>query len=400
MILIMNYLKKTSSVILVLTLLVACSQNQTADEEGPGEPTVATESKAASPDQVSLTNDQYVMAGIGTGKVEERNLNATVKVSGIIDVEPSSVVSVSAPFGGYLKSAGLLPGQSIRKGQVIATLENPEFITMQEQYLENSSKLKLLQQEFERQQLLRREEVNSAKTFEQISSDLQVMRARVSALDAKLAMAGISKKGLDEGKVSGAAQLYSPINGYVRTSNVNPGKYVNPTDILFELVNRNELHLALNVFEKDIDQVRVGQTVRFGLASETLAERTATVFLIGQATAEGGMIPVHGHLTKAGGSGLLPGMYVKAWIERKSRAGYALPTEAVVQFGGETYVFVQTGRTEAGYAYRMVPVKTGVQEGGLTEVILPAAVSAKDAVFVIKGAYAVLSALLNAGEEK
>lgn len=395
----MNYLKKTIPAILVLTLLAACGQNQTA-EEGAGQPKAAAESKTAPPDQVSLTNDQRVMAGIGTGKIEERNLNATVKVSGTIDVDPSNVVSVSAPFGGYLKSAGLLPGQSIRKGQVIATLENPEFITLQQQYLESSSKLTLLRQEFERQRLLRREEVNSAKTFQQVSSDLQVMQARVSALDAKLAMAGISKKGLDEGKVTGTARLYSPINGYVRTSNVNPGKYVNPTDVLFELVNRNELHLALNVFEKDIDQVRVGQAVRFGLASEAVAERTATIFLIGQATAEDGMIPVHGHLAKAAGSGLLPGMYVKAWIEKKSRTGATLPTEAVVQSGGKDYVFVQTGRTEAGYAYRMVPVKTGIQEGGLTEVTLPATVSAKDSLFVTKGAYAVLSALLNAGEEE
>ncbi|MBU1821532.1 MAG: efflux RND transporter periplasmic adaptor subunit [Bacteroidetes bacterium] len=396
----MNYLKKILTALLVPALLVACGQNQTADGEGPDQPDAATENKTAPPDQVSLTDDQYVMAGIETGKVEERNLNATVKVSGMVDVEPSSVVSVSAPFGGYLKSAGLLPGQSVRKGQVIATLENPEFIALQEQYLESSSKLTLLQQEFERQQLLRREEVNSAKTFQQVSSDLQVMKARLSALDAKLAMAGISRKGLDEGKVTGTARLYSPINGFVRTSNVNPGKYLNPTDVLFELVNRDEMHLALNVFEKDIDQVRIGQSVRFGLASEAVAERTATVFLIGQATAEDGSIPVHCHLAKAAGSGLLPGMYVKAWIEKKGGVGVALPTEAVVQSGGESYVFVQIGRTEAGYTYRMVPVKTGIQEGGLTEVTLPAALVGKDALFVTKGAYAVLSALLNAGEEE
>ncbi len=153
-------------------------------------------------------------------------------------------------------------------------------------------------------------------------------------------------------------------------------------------------------WKKDIKQVRVGQTVRFGMASEAVAERSATVFLIGQATTGDGMIPVHCHLPKAAGSGLLPGMYVKAWIEKKSRAGYALPTEAVVQSEGKPYVFVQTGRTEAGYDYRMVPVKTGIQEGGLTEVTLPADISAKDDLFVTKGAYAVLSALLNAGEEE
>ena len=93
-----------------------------------------------------------------------------------------------------------MPGQPIKKGQVIATLENPEFIDIQQQYLESSSRVTLLQQEFDRQQLLRKQDVNAAKTLQQITSDLQVMKAKLSALDAKISMAGISKTALSEGK--------------------------------------------------------------------------------------------------------------------------------------------------------------------------------------------------------
>jgi cobalt-zinc-cadmium efflux system membrane fusion protein len=317
----------------------------------------------------------------------------------MVDVEPASVVVISAPLGGYVKTAGLLPGQPVKKGQLIATLENPEFIDMQQQYLESSSRAGLLQKEYERQQLLRKQDVNAAKTLQQVASDLQVMQSKVSALDAKINMAGINKAALNEGKILPSGNLYSPITGYVRTSNVNIGRYVNPTDVLFELAKNGELHLALNVFEKDIDQVRVGQAIRFGLGNEPQMNRSATVFLIGQATEENRMIPVHCHLPKSAAKGMLPGMYVKASIEKAGEMAPVLPSEAIVQSEGKDYIFIQTAQTNDQYTFKMIPVRKGLQEENLTQVILPSTFR-NDAVVVTKGAYEVLSALINAGEEE
>ncbi len=178
------------------------------------------------------------------------------------------------------------------------------------------------------------------------------------------------------------------------------GKYVNPTDVLFELTNIDDLHLGLNVFEKNIDQIEVGQEIRFALASETAFNRTAKVFLIGQSTGENRMIPVHAHLPQTGTVNLLPCMYVKALIEKGQESLLALPTEAVVQSEGKDYIFIQTGQSDQGYTFKMVPVKIGIQAGGLTAVTLPSGVSADDAKVVTKGAYTVLSALINAGEKE
>lgn len=394
----MKFIKRLSlGSALGLVLLTACSKEQKqSDEETVKKNTTA---QAESADQITFSKDQFTMAGIQTGKVESRNLKSIIKATGVIDVEPSSVVTISAPLGGYIKTAGLLPGQPIKKGQVIATLENPEFIDIQQQYLESSSRVTLLQQEFDRQQLLRKQDVNAAKTLQQVTSDLQVMKAKLSALDAKISMAGISKAALSEGKILPSASLYSPITGYVRTSNINIGRYVNPTDVLFELAKNGELHLALNVFEKDIDQIRAGQTIRFGLGSEQELNRTATVFLIGKATADDRMIPVHCHLSPSSGKGLLPGMYAKAWIEKTTDSVPVLPNESIVQSEGKDYIFIQTSQSDKGYSYKMVPVRKGIQQDNLTQVILPSTVAA-DAVIVTKGAYAILSALINASEEE
>lgn len=395
----MRYIMKYFLSIGLSVCLISACTNNAAENKAPAE-TAAVEAAAGAPDEITLTSDQYTMSGIETGKIEMRNLSSIIKVNGVVDVEPSSIVNISAPLGGYVKSAGLLPGQAIKKGQVMATLENPAFIELQQDYLESKSRLEFLEQEYARQQQLREEDVNAAKTFQQVTSDYQSMKARVSALEAKMSLAGISRPSLGAAKISGTAHLYAPISGYVKTSNVDIGKYVNPTDVLFELTNTDDLHLALNVFEKDIDQVEVGQTVRFALSNETAYNRTAEVFLIGQATGKNRMIPVHCHLPDSSSSGLLPGKYVKAWISTANDSLPALPTEAVVQSEGKDYIFIQTSQSGQGYTFKMVPVKKGIQEGGLTAVSLPGNVPADEAKIVTKGAYTVLSALINSGEEE
>lgn len=215
----------------------AMSCNQTNKEA-----TVETEVETQSKDEVTLTKDQYKMADIQLGQIEKRNLSNVIKASGELDLPPESMVSISAPLGGYVRSTGLLTGKEVRKGQVIAVIENPEFIDIQQEYLESKSRLEFLQLEYKRQEELRKEDVNSAKTFQQVSSELKTMRARMSGLQQKLSLIGINVNSLQAGRISRTSNLYAPINGYVITSNANKGKYVMPTDVLFELGNKSDLH--------------------------------------------------------------------------------------------------------------------------------------------------------------
>ncbi|WP_459064163.1 efflux RND transporter periplasmic adaptor subunit [Flavitalea flava] len=374
-------------------VLLSCKDNK---EEKKVE-TASTSKQSA--DTVFFTNDQFRLSGIEIGLIEKRTMNGLIKVNGQLDVEPHNLVTISAPLGGYIKTAGLLPGQRIQKGQLIASLENPEFITLQQDYLETKSKLEYLEQEYKRQQELRKEEVNSAKTFQQVTADYHSMQARISALDQKLHMAGINMNQLESGQISRSGNLYAPISGYVKTSNVNMGKYVNPTDVLFELTNTNDIHLALNVFEKDVAQLQVGQIVKFSLANETGFNRTATVFLIGKATGEDRTVPVHCHLSNGKDSKLLPGMYVKAFIETNPQQVPVLPVDAVVQSEGKDYILIKVSKNDKGFKFRLEPVKKGMEKEGYTEITLPAGIDATTIQVVFKGAYTLLSALKNTGEE-
>jgi len=220
----------------------------------------------------------------------------------------------------------------------------------------------------------------------------------MSGLEQKLALIGINAANLSLGKITKTSNLYSPIHGYVTVSNVITGKYVNPTDVIFELANKNEMNLTLNVYEKDAARIKAGQTIKFALANEIAYDRNAKVFLIGKSTGTAGTIPVQCHLQDNSKSGLFPGMYAKALIATTNDSVPALPAEAIVQSDGLDYIFIETAFTEGkGFTFKMIPVKKGIEQEGYAEVVLPDNFN-RNTIVVLKGAYTLLSAIKNVEE--
>lgn len=388
-----SIIKILCSILILTAIISSCSESRSKETEEKIE--VKKDSVAS---DVTLTADQYKIAGIQIGSMEMRNLSDVIKVNGVIDVPPQNVVSISAPLGGYVKSAGLLPGQAVRKGQVIAVIENAEFIDIQQDYLESKSRMVFLDQELDRQKELRKEDINAAKTLQQVSSEYNMMRAKISGLEQKLSLIGISTGSLQAGRISKTSNLYAPISGYVTESNVNRGKYVQPSDVLFELANKSDMHLALNVFEKDVRKINPGQQIRFALANETDYNRKASVFLIGKSTEEDGTVPVHCHLEISNDPSMLPGMYVKALIETKTEGAPALPVESIIQSEGKDYIFVQTDTTQGKATFKMIPVLRGTEQEGFAAVTFPTDFNASKSNIVKKGAYSLLSAMKNVEE--
>lgn len=389
----MKFILKISVFLIIVVLAISCGSTS---EKSKVE--IASKDSVVVHDEIALTTEQYKNAEVKIGKVEQRNLSSLIKVNGVLDVPPQNAVSISAPMGGYLKSSGLLPGQAVRKGQLLAVIENPEFIDIQQDYLESKGRLEFLALEYKRQEELRKEDINAAKTFQQVASEYKMIQAKISGLEQKLALIGISKNAVSAGRISRTSNLYAPISGFVTASNVNMGKYVTPSDVLFELSDKSDMHLALNVFEKDVRKLRVGLPIRFGLSNETEYIRTATVYLIGKATSPDGTIPVHCHLPSSTDPSLLPGMYVKALIETRTDNVNALPVEAVVESDSKNYIFVQKDTAQGQVIFKMIPVIKGNEEGGYVAVTFPEGFDVSTANVAVKGAYSILSAMKNVEE--
>lgn len=365
---------------------------------------------------VELTPEQIKTAGIQLGKVEQKQISGTIKVNGLLDVPPQQLVSVSAPLGGFLKSTALLQGSRVVKGQLIAVIENPEYIQLQQDYLEAKNQFDFAQADYERQQELAKENVNAQKTLQQAKTTYQSWVAKKNGLLAKLKLINVDIASLETGAISSTSNIYSTITGFVTEVNVNIGKFVNPSDILFEIVDTEHLHAELIIFEKDVRKIKIGQKVRFTLANE-MKERMATVYLIGREISSDRTIRIHCHIDKED-KDLLPGMYLKAIVETGGALVAALPDEAIIDFQGKKYVFIKSKEgheheegnhkeeeskegvehKEEGQHFIMQEITAGNSELGYTEVTLTEGWNAENEV-VVKGAYAILSKMKNSEEE-
>jgi len=342
---------------------------------------------------ITLTAPQFKAANISTGKIERKPMGTTLQVNGMLDVPPQNLITISAPMGGFVKSTKLLQGMKLKKGEILATLENQEYIQLQQDYLDNVSKLEFAEAEYNRQQELAKENVNALKTLQQAKANYQSTKAQVKGLEAKLAMINISLSALAQGNIQPTINIYAPIQGFVTVVNVNIGQYVNATDVMFKIVNIEHLHAELQVYEKDINKISVGQKVSFQLENEN-DTRTASVYLIGKEISPERTVRIHCHLDKED-EHLLPGMYVTATIETTMLETDVVPSRSIINFEGEDFLFAATSTSNQ---FEMIKVKTGNSAAEYTEVQLPQGFD-KNKPIVINGAFELLGILKNTQDE-
>lgn len=377
------------NLILILSL-ISCKLGKKAEESAEVIPE----------DIVEMRADQINLANIETGPIQNHSLSGTLKVNGLVSVAPQNLATVCMPMGGFVKSTLLMPGNAVSKGQTLAIIENQDFINVQQSYLEAKNKLEYAEAEYNRHNELYKNDVYSQKNVQQVTADYKNLKAQVKALEQKLILVGINPANLREDNISGAVAIIAPISGYLKTVNVNIGKSVSPTDVLFEIVNSDKLLLELTLFEKDADKVNVGQRIRFFINNET-EQHEAVILNTGKSINNDKTYKVYGSVMGIC-KNTMPGMYVNAIIEASGKDVTALPSEAIVSFDDKDYIFVFVkNKVEKGLSfteYRMVQVQKGVTDGKYTEVILPSGFDKKLMQVVIKGAYNLLSAKKNAGD--
>jgi cobalt-zinc-cadmium efflux system membrane fusion protein len=375
---------KNIIIILLGCLVISC---QSKKEEAQTTSNTLNESIA------TLTAAQLKNANLTIGGLEKKSISSVLKVNGQIDVPPQNMVSISMSLGGYLKTTKLLPGMHINKGEVIATMEDQQYVQLQQDYLTTKSRLSFAEKEYERQKELNQSQASSDKVFQMADADYKTLRITLSALGEKLKLININPNTLSEKNISKSVNIYSPINGYVSKVNVNIGKYVNPADVLFELINPTDIHLNLKIFEKDITKLVIGQKLVAYTNNQPEIKHKCEIILISKdLSIDEHAADVHCHFEDYDKT-LLPGMYMNAEIEVKSTAALTLPEDAVVTFEGKEYVFVVLDNKN----FKITEVTTGNSENGFIEILNGDSLLRK--TIVTKGAYTLLMKLKNKSDE-
>ncbi len=373
---------------------------ESGEKEGHTEGEAEGEHEELAEDIVELNADQIKIAGVRMGKIELRQVSGTVKANGLVVSAPQNIASVSVPMGGFVKSTGFLPGSAVRKGQTLVTIENTEFVDLQQNYLETKSKFEFAEAEFKRHNELYKEDVYSQKNLQQTTAEYRSLKAQLKGMGQKLLVLGIDPANLTDDNISSSIAVVAPISGYIQTANISMGKSVSPSDVLFEIANTDNLLIELSLFEKDANSITAGQVVHFSINNES-HEHKAVIYQAGRSINPDKTYKVFAKVEQPCPN-VLPGMYVLAHIEKTDRKVTAVPAESVVLFNDKHYIFTYEKDKEEGgkpfTEYRFIEVIKGETNDGYTEIQLPAGFDLNNAKIVIKGAYSLLSAKKNAGE--
>lgn len=368
-----------------LLMLASCTSNKD-EETGDATENVTTVETGV----VQMTAAQIKNAGIIAGRPVTREMSGSLMVNGMLESPPENIYAISIPLGGYIKSTRLIPGMMVRKGSVLATVEDQAYVLLQQEYLVAKNKLRFAEADYNRQKGLNSTKATSDKLFQQTENDYNHQKIMLSSLAQQLRLIGLNPGELNDQNISRTIQVHSPVDGYVTKVNVNSGKYVNATDVLFELINPGKLHLSLTVLENDASALKTGQKIVCTTNNTSGETYTAVIKLITPNINDDRSVSVHCDLLN-GNKTLMPGTYMNATIKTNPASVNSLPGEAIVKWENKLYVFSDEGNL----SYKMIPVETGVENDGFTEIrsTLP------DNNIVTRNAYALLMKLKNTADE-
>lgn len=416
-----NKITFIATIVVLIFSFSACKNDK--QNEGQSTEAKATEKAEASheeetPTIATLTEEQIKTVGIQLGTIEHKELTATIKANGNLKVPNNNKANATSLYGGVIRTLKVQIGDYVRKGQVIATIANPQFIQLQEEYLSTASRITFAEQELARQKELNEGNAGAKKNLQSATAELSSLRTRRASLQQQIQLMGINPSTLSNSNLKSALTVISPLNGTVSNVYAKIGSYVDVSSPVIEIVDNSSLHLDLQVFEKDLPQIKIGQTVHFRLTNNPTTEYEATVFSIGSSFEnDSKTIAVHCRVN-GNKKGLIDGMNITGIVSLSNVTTPAVPNDAIVNADGKYYIFVQTDkkaeeRHEEGEEegsqkegeekkhknsknFERVEVLKGVSDMGYTAVTFVNEIPA-NAKIVTKGAFFVNAKLSNTG---
>jgi RND family efflux transporter MFP subunit len=393
---------KSQFVAIFILLIVTClllNSCKSKENTSANEPQKEVQEEAE-PMIASLTEEQIKSVGIQFGVIEQKELTATLKANGILKVPNNNKANATSLYGGVIKSINVQTGSYVKQGQVIATITNPQFIQIQEEYLSIASKIIFAEQELERQKELNQGNAGALKNYQSADAELKTMRTRRASLQEQIQLMGINPTNISNTNLYTTLAVKSPIGGTVSNIIAKIGSFVDVASPVVEIVDNGALHLDLNVFEKDLPMLKVGQIIHFTLTNNAINEYDAKVYSIGTAFEnETKTIPIHATV-QGDKAGLIDGMNITAIVSLNNITQPAVANDAIVSANGKYYIFIvkEEKDKESITTFEKIEIAKGVSNVGFTA-ITPVHEIPQGAKIVIKSAFFINAKLTNKGEE-
>jgi cobalt-zinc-cadmium efflux system membrane fusion protein len=386
---------KTKTIFLLIAIFPFFTNCNNVESGGDHDKDTMT-SEVDHTEEVIFSEMQYRSLEMKVAAMPLRTMSNYIETNGQLTLPPQSQAAVSSVIGANIGSIEVIEGRKVSKGQPLAYLYHPDIIELQTDYVAELQNLKYIEREFERQKELFQGSVGSGKNYEKTKADYEATKHRIKAFEARLQLLQLSIAEVGSGQIFQKVPLRSPINGYVQSVEVKIGQYVEPRDVLFEIVHNDHIHAHFKVYENDLHMVRVGQNIHFVVESQPEIQRKATIISIGKVFQPNlKAVEIHAEIENEADD-LLPGMYARGRIVIDQLKVNALPKEAVVMEGERYYVFKASENTiglKKIWSFIPVEVSVGVKEDDWFE-IKPHSPLPEDMQFAWNNAYYLLSELM------
>ena len=390
-----KYSIKIAFILISLFTLSACNNNTSTTDDQEAE----EEHHHEEGNTTTLTQTQIKTVDIRLGHIEQKALTATLKANGVLSVPADHQAKVSTIYTGIIQSVKVEIGTYVHKGQVIATISNPDFLQQQQRLLTVNSQIELAQQELDRQQILYEGNAGTGKNLQAATTQLRTLRTEKAALEEQIRLMGLNPKTLTNEGMQSTLAVVAPISGNISAVYTNNGAYVDASTPIVEIIDNSSLHLHLQVYERDLPYIKVGQQVHFNPTNNTSGEYDAQVYNIAASFEnESKSIIVHCHV-EGDKQGLISGMNVTGVISLDKETAPAVPNDAIVEDSGKSYIFVITHTDDKETTFEKIEVAKGASESGYTA-IAPVKPIAPEQTIATKGAFFINATLVNSGEHE
>jgi len=380
-------MKNIYTILFASTILFSCGTKPKSVESNQDSTEVNLSNK------ITLTKEQLALAQLTIEPIQVGKMKGVAHLNGIVDVPPTGIASVSIPMGGYVQDINLIPGTYVKKGQVLASVKDPAYVQLQENYLSAKAKLIYLQQDIDRQKSLLTQEAVSKKAYQQLQAEYTTNLIQLKAISEQLKLINIQPETLTTEKMTSLVKLTAPISGYITKVNINRGKYVTPSDVLLEIMDPNDIHAAITIYEKDIAGFKVGMKGTVTISQDPSKKYPVTILAVSQNINEDKTGLLHCHFDQIP-KNVLPGMFLSADLSLESNDAILIPTGAVQRFQGKDYIFIQT----ASFMFEAIEIQINQSNSAFVSVNNADAKSWIGKSIVVKNAFSLLGKWMNKSE--
>lgn len=342
----MKYLLKDIYLLALIPAIIFSCSNPSDSNQSPDE--------QPSNGGITLSDMQIEQAGIKTGALPMVTIKKEIECTGVIDVPPNERVMIHSLIAANVVDIKVLPGNTVRKGEIIAIMEHPNIIDLQFEYLSSKSELHKLDTELKRKTELYNSNVTSEKEYQEIKSLHEISMAESQSLINKLNLIGITVESLDRNGISSRIGIRASIAGKIGQVMVNNGEFVEMNRAMFSIISETHKHLELEVFSQDAVNVSGGQMIQFKVPGME-SWLNGTVELVNPEVSSSNTVRIHGHITDL--ESLKIGSFVEAKILIQEYRVTGVSNQELIRQNNKTFlfqyhqssfvkVFVETGRSD------------------------------------------------------